>query len=90
MAGDKDARTEAPTLRRRREARQSGQVAKSQDLSAAFLLLGGLLALRFLGGDIWIRLLLLYRTALAGSETQDGRQMIPMAVAALSLPRFHP
>ncbi|MCP4248515.1 MAG: EscU/YscU/HrcU family type III secretion system export apparatus switch protein, partial [bacterium] len=81
MPGDKDAKTEPPTPRRRREARASGQVAKSQDLSASFLLLGGLLALRFLGPAIWNRLLMLYRTALAGADAADGRQMIPMAVA---------
>jgi flagellar biosynthetic protein FlhB len=45
-AGDK---TEQPTPRRRQEAREEGQVARSQDLTAAISLLGGLLVLRLVG-----------------------------------------
>ena len=44
--GDK---TEPPTERRRQEARQQGRVAKSMDLTAAVMLLGGLLAVCLLG-----------------------------------------
>ena len=46
MADDNDDRTQAPTPRRRQEARQEGNVARSADLSAALVLLGFLLALR--------------------------------------------
>lgn len=45
-AGDK---TEQPTPRRRAEAREEGQVARSQDLTAAISLIGGLVMLKFLG-----------------------------------------
>ncbi|MDH3582980.1 MAG: flagellar biosynthesis protein FlhB [Phycisphaerae bacterium] len=45
--GDK---TERPTPRRREEARQEGNVARSQDLSSAFLRLGGVLLLWAFGG----------------------------------------
>jgi flagellar biosynthetic protein FlhB len=43
------ARTEAPTQRRREEARSAGQVARSTDLSAALLLLGGAFFLSLFG-----------------------------------------
>ncbi|MFQ5489171.1 MAG: flagellar biosynthesis protein FlhB [Phycisphaerae bacterium] len=82
MAGDKDAKTEAPTPRRRSEARSTGQVAKSQELSAAVLLLGGLLALRFLGPGIFARMLSIFRTALAHEGATDSHQLVPLALAA--------
>ncbi|NJE32598.1 EscU/YscU/HrcU family type III secretion system export apparatus switch protein [Lactobacillus agilis] len=40
MNNDKSDKTEKPTLKRIREARKEGQVAKSQDLGAAAVLLG--------------------------------------------------
>ena len=46
MADDAGEKTEAPTPRRRQEARERGQVARSADFSSALLLLGGLLGLR--------------------------------------------
>jgi flagellar biosynthetic protein FlhB len=45
-------RTEPATPRKREKARQSGQVAKSQDMNTAILLLGALLILNFYGGKI--------------------------------------
>lgn len=45
-AGDK---TEQPTVRRREEAREQGQIARSADLTAAVVLLGGILLLKALG-----------------------------------------
>jgi flagellar biosynthetic protein FlhB len=48
-AGDK---TEAPTPRRRQEAREQGNVARSPDLSAAVLVIGGLYLIKFFGGGI--------------------------------------
>ena len=53
MAANLDERTEPATPRRRQEAREKGQVARSQDLTAAFLLLSGLLGLRWLGPWLW-------------------------------------
>lgn len=49
MSQDK---TEAPTPRRRQELRRKGQVVRSQDLGAAIVLLGGVIALRVFGGMI--------------------------------------
>lgn len=48
-AGDK---TEQPTARRREEAREEGQIARSTDLTAAVALLAGLLLLKAFGGHI--------------------------------------
>lgn len=49
MADDAGEKSEAPTPKRRQEAREKGQVARSNDFSAALLLFGGLLALRMNG-----------------------------------------
>ena len=43
---DAGEKTEAPTPRRRQQARERGQVAKSQDLTAAVALLGAMAALK--------------------------------------------
>ncbi len=50
QTGDK---TEEPTPHRLREAREKGQVAKSKEITTAFLLLGSYLVFRFSGGMIW-------------------------------------
>lgn len=52
MPGDAGEKTEAPTPRRREEARNKGQVARSQDLSAALLMLGTMILLRTFGGRL--------------------------------------
>lgn len=48
-AGDK---TEAPTPRKRQEARDQGRIAKSTDLNSALMLLGGIVAMRWFGLDM--------------------------------------
>jgi len=53
---DQGEKTEAPTARRRQEARERGQVARSMDLSSAVILLAALVALNFLGGGMFTRL----------------------------------
>jgi len=52
MAEDFGEKTEAPTARRRQEARQEGHVARSADLNAAVLLLGFILLLWGFGGAL--------------------------------------
>lgn len=42
-------KTEQPTARRREDARDKGQVARSQDLNSVAVLLGGLIVLKFFG-----------------------------------------
>ncbi len=49
MAEDFGDKTEAPTPRRRQEAREQGNVARSQDLTAAALLLGIMVLLSWFG-----------------------------------------
>jgi flagellar biosynthetic protein FlhB len=60
-ADDAGERTEAPTPRRRQEAREEGQVARSTDLTAAVVLLAGLTLLNAFGADMFQRLLDLTR-----------------------------
>jgi flagellar biosynthetic protein FlhB len=49
MAENNFEKTEAPTPRRKQEARADGNVARSTDLTAAIMLLAGVLALNYLG-----------------------------------------
>jgi len=49
MAEDNGDKTEAPTPRRRQEARDQGNIARSADLSSAAVLLGGLVLLHSFG-----------------------------------------
>ena len=49
MAEDQFEKSEPPTQRRRQEARDDGNVAKSMDLTAACMLLAAVLLLNFLG-----------------------------------------
>jgi flagellar biosynthetic protein FlhB len=49
MAGSGGEKTEKATPKRREEARKKGQVARSQDLNGALVLIGGLIALTIWG-----------------------------------------
>ena len=49
---DRDSRTEAPSPRRRQQAREKGSVARSQDLNSAVLLLGAAMTLSFFGAGM--------------------------------------
>lgn len=77
MADSAQDRTEAPTQRRREEAREGGQIARSADLSAAAILLGGLLFLHWWGEGIFGRMLTLTKTYLGedGFHTVDAQQV---------------
>lgn len=65
MADDFSDRTEAPTPRRRSEARRQGRVPRSQELTAALMLLGGFIGLMVFGRAVWDSLL---RTVHRGLE----------------------
>lgn len=68
-------RTEAPTPRRREEARKRGQVAKSLELNAALMLCAAFFALQFLGPGLCQELGSLTRytfTELISSEVSIG------------------
>lgn len=71
-------KTEVPTPRRRQEARQGGQIGKSSDLSAAVVLLGALVLLRYAGGDMFRKLLTATAACLGGDgvEMADPDQML--------------
>jgi flagellar biosynthesis protein FlhB len=58
---DAEAKTEQPTPRRRQEAREEGRIAQSADLTAALVLLGGLILLKVLGAGLLDTLLALTR-----------------------------
>ena len=64
MPGYADDRTEPATPRRREEARRKGQIARSQDLPAAVLLLAGFISLALLGPRLWDGMLAMTRAAL--------------------------
>lgn len=53
MAEETGDKTEAPTPRRREEAREKGNVARSADLTSAAILVGGLILLNWYGGKIF-------------------------------------
>ena len=52
MAGYTEEKSYDPTPRRREEAHRQGQVATSQDLGSAVILIAGTLIVMFLGGAI--------------------------------------
>ena len=81
MAEDMGDKTEAPTPRRRQEAREQGQIARSQDLTAAALLLGILLMLKGFGEGILSALRetmvqMIGGTGLAGTDAPGVQQVL--------------
>lgn len=82
MAEFADEKTEPATPRRRRDARARGEVARSQDLTAAALLLAGFLALALVGPSIWQGLLDLTRAALTGERVERLDDLLVFAGAS--------
>ena len=81
MAAGADERTEAPTPRRRREARQKGQVARSQDLPAAVLMFSAFVALGFVGPGLWRSLAAIIVAALAPDTAHTLDDLASLATA---------
>jgi flagellar biosynthetic protein FlhB len=79
MPDDAGERSEAPTPRRRQQARKKGQVARSQDLSATVILLAGLVTLEILGPRIWTKLLAVVRSALGEDVMLSGGSLAAFA-----------
>jgi flagellar biosynthetic protein FlhB len=79
---DLGERTEDPTTRKLSQARQKGQVPKSQDLSGAITLLGGLLIFVALGSSVAAMFDRILRRTLGGEIGADIRstESIPAAV----------
>jgi flagellar biosynthetic protein FlhB len=85
--GDK---TEAPTARRRTEAREQGQIARSPDLSAAALLIGILLLMRSFGTPIVSALKLIVGEMLSANTLSNfdpaaGTAALARAAAAIGV-----
>ena len=64
-------KTEQPTAKRLADAREKGQIAKSVDLNAAFILLSGLTLLYFYGGGIKNTLVDFTRDCITSMHTVD-------------------
>ena len=61
---ENESRTEEPTARRRQQSRDEGRIARSQELSAALMLVAGTMLLASAGGrSIGAALTTLFRTA---------------------------
>jgi flagellar biosynthetic protein FlhB len=82
MAGEQGEKTEAPTPRRRKEARDKGQVAKSQDLTPAIVMLAAMVALQLFGPGMWSQLLAIMHAGLETSSPVAGHELAPQASAA--------
>jgi len=84
MADSAQDRTEPATPRRREEARKRGQVAKSSDLTAAMVLLGGVLILYLMRDSIIGRMVSLVRHCLGAnpSDATDPEVMVPTMVVS--------
>src|ERR1700722_18809561 len=90
--GDK---TEAPTPKRRQEAREQGNVARSADLTSAVLLIGMLMLLKYFGGALVQALRSLVQQMLSldnpgdlnpgGAASLVSRAMLTMSMAMAPL-----
>ena len=81
MAAHAEDRTEAPTPRRRNEARTKGQVARSHDLTAAAVLVAAFVALKFLGPHLWRTLLAVVSISLSPESPTRLDEMLPFVGA---------
>jgi len=79
MPVDADEKTEPATPRRRTEAKNQGQIARSQDLTAAVSLIAALLVLNWLGPGMWFRLLAVMKRSLGSESLGDSDQIISYA-----------
>ncbi len=79
---DLGERTEEPTARKLSEARKQGQVPRSQDLSGAITLFGGLLIFVVLGSTISAMFIRILRRTLGGEIAADIRSTESIAAAA--------
>lgn len=79
MADEKDDKTEAATPKRREEARERGQVARSPDLTSSLLLVGIAVLLGMTGGKIVMALRLVLAQSLNGSQlVLTDRDLVPV------------
>jgi flagellar biosynthetic protein FlhB len=96
MAEDFGDKTEAPTAKRREQAREEGSVARSADLTAAALLIGGLVLLKWYGGGLMSAMSAVVRhmlgeSSLASLDSSSAGESIPAMLAIVGramLPLF--
>ena len=72
MAEEFGEKTEAPTPRKRQEAREQGQIARSQDLSSAALLVGAMVLLKGFGDGVVAALRALMAQGLSPQTLAEG------------------
>ncbi|MGB0716467.1 MAG: flagellar biosynthesis protein FlhB [Phycisphaerae bacterium] len=84
MPASFDERTEPATPRRRMEARKQGQVARSQDITAAVLLLAGFLSLMVFGPSLWTSMLKMLRGLLGTEGVGSLDELYPLAAASFA------
>jgi len=83
MADDLGEKTEDPTAKRKFEAREKGQVARSADLSAAALMLFAAVFLYFFGGGMAENLAASMRAALGPDGMRDALEATRAGPAAV-------
>ena len=87
MAENQHDRTEQPTLKRRRDARQRGQIARSRDIGLAFGLLGMTGAMGLFGPPMLGRLRALMSDSLLALGESAGRDLQAGDVVSLVVTR---
>jgi flagellar biosynthesis protein FlhB len=95
MAEDMGDKTEAPTPRRRQEARDQGNVARSPDLAAAVMVVSSMVLLKFYGEGLVTALKALMTDTLGGASFADFtiggtsqqllKDLIAVALAAMPI-----
>lgn len=86
MPGDDGDKTEAPTPRRRQEARNRGQVAKSTDLSSAILLTAGMFLMRWFAPSIMAAFVRSMREHLRVEDAASASRLdLSMVVASVGM-----
>jgi flagellar biosynthetic protein FlhB len=92
MAESTGDKTEAPTPRRRQEAREQGNIARSPDLTAAVLLIGTMMLLHYTGGPLVSALRSIVSDSLSSASLADPTLASPLklflkfiTVAALAI-----
>ncbi len=71
MAESSGDKTEAATPRKRQEAREQGNIARSPDISSAALLVGGMLLLRAFGGRVVAAMMSLTQDLLSAASLRN-------------------
>jgi len=81
MADNDGDKTEPATPRRRMEARQQGQIARSHDLTSSVSLIGGLLLMKWFGPQLILALKEIVASLLSGPSMADlGTKLIGVQV----------